>query len=101
MLPLCTGSNTGGSLRTPVTVCGVVGLRPSPGWIGYEARPLGGSPLSVSGAMARDIQDTALVMAASVGPHPLHPIRRPSDNAGFLQMPAIDLRGCCTTHGPR
>lgn len=92
MLPLCTGSDTGGSLRIPAALCGVVGLRPSPGWIGYEARPLGWSPLSVLGPMARDIEDTALLMAASVGPHPLDPISRSSDNAGFLQVPDVDLR---------
>jgi amidase len=92
MLPLCTGSDTGGSLRIPAALCGVVGLRPSPGWIGYEARPLGWSPLSVLGPMACDIEDTALLMAASVGPHPLDPISRPSDNAGFLQLPDVDLR---------
>src|SRR5438132_9713476 len=33
MLPVCTGSDTGGSLRIPAAICGVVGFRPSPGLV--------------------------------------------------------------------
>ena len=33
MLPVCTGSDTGGSLRIPAAYCGVVGMRPSPGLV--------------------------------------------------------------------
>src|SRR5215475_2941120 len=41
MLPLCTGSDMGGSLRIPAAHCGIVGLRPSPGVVPDEARALG------------------------------------------------------------
>lgn len=91
MLPLCTGSDTGGSLRIPAALCGVVGHRPSPGLIGYEARPLGWSALSVLGPMARDVHDTALLMAASVGTHPMDPLSRETDPETFLHLPAVDL----------
>jgi amidase len=67
MLPLCTGSDTGGSLRIPAALCGVVGLRPSPGLVANDARPLGWSVISVLGPMARDVADTALMLDACCG----------------------------------
>jgi len=67
MLPLCTGSDTGGSLRIPAALCGVVGLRPSPGLVANRSRPLGWSAISVLGPMARDVADTALMLSACVG----------------------------------
>ncbi|MGV0958999.1 MAG: amidase [Limnohabitans sp.] len=74
MLPLCTGSDTGGSLRIPSALCGVVGLRPSPGLIANDMRALGWSAISVLGPMGRDVADTAFMMQASVGPHPMDPL---------------------------
>ena len=47
MLPVCTGSDTGGSLRIPAAINGVVGFRPSPGLVPVERRSLGWTPISV------------------------------------------------------
>ncbi len=91
MLPLCTGSDTGGSLRIPAALCGVVGLRPSPGLVANDHRALGWSALSVLGPMARNVQDTALLMAASVGAHPFDPISRDVSGDAYWPLPEVDL----------
>jgi Asp-tRNA(Asn)/Glu-tRNA(Gln) amidotransferase A subunit family amidase len=52
LLPLCSGSDTGGSLRIPAAKCGVVGFRPSPGLVPSERKLLGWTPISVVGPWA-------------------------------------------------
>ena len=105
MLPLCTGSDTGGSLRIPAAVCGVVGLRPSPGVVPSVRKSLGWSPISVVGPMGRDVADACLQLAASAGPHPGDPLSHPLDPLDFLKPAPLDLSrlrvawtmdfGCC------
>jgi len=105
MLPICTGSDTGGSLRIPSALCGVVGLRPSPGVVANDDRPLGWATLPVLGPMGRNVADTALLMSASAGPHPMDPLSvgvhrdaywplRPADPKG-LRVGVIEDFGAC------
>lgn len=91
MLPLCTGSDTGGSLRIPAALCGVVGLRPTPGLVANDARPLGWSVISVLGPMGRTVADTALLMSASVGQDLRDPLSHPVDAGAFFPLPPVDL----------
>jgi Asp-tRNA(Asn)/Glu-tRNA(Gln) amidotransferase A subunit family amidase len=64
MAPLCSGSDTGGSLRNPAAFCGIVGFRPSAGLVPSEKRGLGWSCLPVLGPMARTVPDAALLLSA-------------------------------------
>lgn len=91
MLPLCTGSDTGGSLRIPSALCGVVGLRPSPGLVANDMRPLGWSAISVLGPMGRSVADTAFLMQSSVGPHPMDPLSLGVQHGPFWPLQVAEL----------
>ena len=91
MLPVCTGSDTGGSLRIPAAVNGVVGFRPSPGVVPMDARALGWTPISVLGPMGRDVPDTRLLFAAQVGMDEREPLAFPLDPAAVAARRPADL----------
>jgi Asp-tRNA(Asn)/Glu-tRNA(Gln) amidotransferase A subunit family amidase len=91
LLPACTGSDTGGSLRIPAAFCGVVGFRPSPGMVPAEARDLGWTPISVLGPMARNIPDACLLFASQIGFDSEDPLSFPLDSAPFRSPEPVDL----------
>ncbi|HUN45772.1 MAG TPA: amidase family protein [Stellaceae bacterium] len=91
MLPICTGSDTGGSLRIPAAFCGVTGFRPSPGLIASERRPLGWTPLSVQGPMGRDVADTLLLLQAQVSDDSRDPLAAHVDPAEYAAIAPVDL----------
>jgi amidase len=64
---LATGSDLGGSLRTPASFCSVVGLRPSPGRVASGPGEMRFDTLSVNGPMARNVEDVALMLDAMTG----------------------------------
>ncbi len=82
MVPLATGSDTGGSLRNPAAFCGIVGFRPSMGMVASEKRGLGWSHLPTAGPMARNVADLCLLYASQVGFDARDPLSR---------APAADL----------
>jgi aspartyl-tRNA(Asn)/glutamyl-tRNA(Gln) amidotransferase subunit A len=67
------GSDSGGSIRIPASLCGIVGLKPTYGRVSLR----GVIPLSWSsdhaGPLARSVQDAALLLQAIAGYDPLDP----------------------------
>lgn len=105
MVPLASGTDVGGSLRIPAALCGVVGMRPTPGMIGQDGRKLGWAVLNTIGPMARNVRDTALLYAASMGEDRLDPLAFPADPSTVWPVQPVDLStlrvgytedfGCC------
>ena len=67
------GSDTGGSIRIPAALCGIVGLKPTRGRVSLRgAIPLSWT-LDHAGPMGRTVRDTAITFAAIAGYDPADP----------------------------
>ena len=81
---LATGSDLGGSLRTPASYCGVVGFRPSPGRVASGPSDFPFGTMAVIGPMARNVADCALMFDAMVGRHDEDPMSWEAPAEPFL-----------------
>lgn len=91
MLPVCTGSDTGGSLRIPAAYCGIVGFRPSPGLVPAARHALGWSSISVLGPMGKTVADTGLLLSVQAGLDPVDPLSYEVNAKSFARLRPLDL----------
>ncbi|MGN6189469.1 MAG: Asp-tRNA(Asn)/Glu-tRNA(Gln) amidotransferase subunit GatA [Conexibacter sp.] len=92
LAPWALGTDTGGSIRQPAALCGIVGLKPTYGAISRYGMIAFASSLDQAGPFTRDVTDAALLLEHMVGQDP-----RDSTSLAFPQEIAlpqgVDLRG--------
>jgi aspartyl-tRNA(Asn)/glutamyl-tRNA(Gln) amidotransferase subunit A len=70
LAPCAIGTDTGGSIRQPAALCGIVGLKPTYGAISRYGMIAFASSLDQCGPLTRDVTDAALLLAAMQGRDP-------------------------------
>jgi aspartyl-tRNA(Asn)/glutamyl-tRNA(Gln) amidotransferase subunit A len=92
LAPWALGTDTGGSIRQPAALCGIVGMKPTYGACSRFGMIAFASSLDQAGPLTRDVTDAALLLAHMVGRDPRDSTS--VDFPGEIVLPGReDLRG--------
>ncbi len=102
LVPIAQGSDAGGSIRIPAAFCGVYGLKPTYGLIPIANRPnafASHTPFSHLGPMARTVEDAAVMLDVTAGPHPRDPFSVPGDDS-YVAATGRSIAGTKIAYSP-
>ncbi|MBX5469143.1 MAG: Asp-tRNA(Asn)/Glu-tRNA(Gln) amidotransferase subunit GatA [Thermoleophilaceae bacterium] len=95
LAPWAIGTDTGGSIRQPAALCGIVGLKPTYGAVSRYGMIAFASSLDQCGPLTRDVTDAALLLRHLVG-------RRDPCDSTHLEFPGeVSLPGAESLTGLR
>jgi aspartyl-tRNA(Asn)/glutamyl-tRNA(Gln) amidotransferase subunit A len=87
LAPWAIGTDTGGSIRQPAALCGIVGLKPTYGAISRYGMIAFASSLDQCGPLTRDVTDAALLLGILQGRDPCD-----STSVGLPEPPVLPQR---------